>query len=173
MRRIAGALCVVSVATSGLVSTSAVRAASGTICTVENPVRLAPGLSLVEGSSGTFDNQMRASVNCDGPVNGITPTGPGKMLDKGVYGTQDPDDCVQGGEGTGSYTLVLPTADGEKTVTLPFTVEFSAPSTQGGLVAVSTRGKNFTGEFGAVPTAGDCVSAPVTEVLVTGTIAFQ
>lgn len=173
MKRITGAVGAVAVAASCLVNTSDARAESGTTCRVENTVRLAPGLSLLEGSTGTFDNQTRATVNCDGPVKGITPTGVGKMLDKGVYGTKDPDDCVHGGEGAGAYTLILPTADGERTVTLPFTLEFSAPSANGGLVAVHTRGQNFVGEFGAVPSAGDCVTTPVTEVTVTGTITFS
>jgi hypothetical protein len=173
MKRIGVLLCIGCLGASGLVSTSGVRAASGTTCTVENPVNLTPGLSLVEGSSGTFDNQTRATVSCDGPVKGVTPTGPGKMLDKGAYGTADPDDCVHGGEGTGAYTLILPTADGTKSVVLPFTLEFSAPSTNGGLVAVHTRGDGFVGEFGAVPTAGDCVSAPVTTVLVKGEIVLS
>lgn len=173
MKRIGVVLCSVCLAASGLVSTSAVRADSGTTCTVENPVDLTPGLSLLEGSTGTFDNQSRATVSCDGPVHGITPTGPGKMLDKGAYGTKDPDDCVHGGEGTGAYTMTLPTAKGTKTVVLPFALEFAAPSTNGGLVGVHTRGDGFTGEFGAIPSAGDCVSAPVTQVMVTGKIVFS
>jgi hypothetical protein len=96
---------------------------------VENPVNLTPGLSLV-GSTGTFDNQNRGTVTCDGPVNGVESTGPGTFHDKGVYGTKDPDDCVRGGEGEGSYTMVLPTAKGKQTVVLPFTLTFGAPSTQ-------------------------------------------
>lgn len=172
MKRIGVALCLTCLAASGLVSTSAVRADSGTTCTVENPVTLSPGLSL-QGSTGTFDNSATGTVECDGPVNGVQPTGPGTFHDKGTYGTQDPDDCVRGGEGQGAYTMVLPTADGEQTVVLPFTVEFGAPSTNGGLVGVHTRGDGFAGEFGGTPTAGDCVSAPVTEVLVLGKIVFS
>lgn len=172
MKRFGVVLCLTCVAASGLISTSEVRADSGTTCTVENPVTLSPGLSL-QGSTGTFDNQNRGTVECDGPVDGVQPTGKGTFLDKGSYGTKDPDDCVGGGEGEGAYTMVLPTAHGEHTVVLPFTLEFGAPSTAGGLVGVHTRGDGFTGEFGGTPTAGDCVSAPVTEVVVQGKIVFS
>ncbi|MBA3745104.1 hypothetical protein [Sporichthya sp.] len=172
VKRIGILLCVAGVAASGLVGTDGARADSGTTCTVENPVNLAPGLSL-QGSTGTFDNENRGTVSCDGPVDGVEATGPGTFLDKGIYGTQDPDDCINGGEGQGSYTMVLPTANGKKTVVLPFTLTFGAPSTNGGLVGVHTRGDGFVGEFGAVPTAGDCVSAPVTTVLVNGQIVFS
>ncbi len=173
MNRIGVVLCIAGLAASGLVPTSGARADSGTTCTVENPVTLSPGLSLVEGSTGTFDNQSTGTVTCDGPVDGAEPTGPGTFLDKGTYGTQDPDNCVSGGEGQGAYTMVLPTANGKKTVVLPFTLEFAAPSTMGGLVGIHTRGDGFVGEFGGTPLAGDCVSAPVTKVLAVGSIVFS
>ncbi|MGQ0624484.1 MAG: hypothetical protein ACT4PP_07515 [Sporichthyaceae bacterium] len=155
-----------------LVGSGVARAAGATTCTVENPVSLSPGLSL-GGSTGTFQSQPGGTVTCDGPIKGIAPTGPGTFLDKGNYGTQDPDDCLGGGEGKGSYTMVFPTAKGKKTVVLPFTLTYGAPSTQGGLVAIHTTGEGFVGEFGGTPTAGDCLTAPVTEVLALGTIVLS
>lgn len=173
MKRIGLVLCTACVAAAGLVSTSAARADSGTTCTVEIPVALAPGLSLAQGSTGTFDNKALGTVSCDGPVNGFEPTGPGTFLAEGTYGTQDPDNCLDGGEGQGSYTVVFPTAEGENGVTLPFTLEFAAPSRTGGLIGIHTQGDGFVGEFSGMPTAGDCVTAPVTEVRALGTIVFR
>lgn len=173
MKRIGVVLCIGSmVSSAAVVGTGAARADSGTTCSVKNPVTLTPGVSL-QGSTGTFESKTIGTVTCDGPVNGVKPTGPGTFLDKGNYGTQDPDDCLGGGEGTGSYTMVFPTARGKKTVVLAFTLEFGAPSTQGGLIGIHTKGDGFVGEFGGTPTAGDCVTAPVTKVLALGTIVLS
>lgn len=171
MKRIGVVLCIGCVAGIDLVGPGSAQADSGTTCQVENPVTLSPGLSL-EGSAGTFESKPLGTVTCDGPVNGVEPTGAGTFLDAGNYGTEGPDDCVGGGEGVGSYTMVFPTADGEQTVVLPFTLEYAAPSTSGGLVGIHTRGEGWVGEFGGTPTQGDCVSAPVTKVLAVGTIVF-
>ncbi len=172
MRRIGVLLCVGFLASSGLVASGPAHANSGTTCVIENPVSLAPGVSL-QGSSGTFESKTLGTVKCDGPVNGVMPTGPGTFLDKGQYGTEDPDDCLGGGEGTGSYTMVFPTAKGKRTVMLPFTLEYAAPSTNGGLIGIHTRGDGWTGEFGGTPVEGDCVSAPVTKVLALGQVVFS
>jgi hypothetical protein len=64
--------------------------------------------------------------------------------------------------------MVFPTAKGEKTVVLPFTVTFGDPATENGLVGVHTKGTGFTGEFGATPIAGDCVVTPVTKLAIKG-----
>jgi hypothetical protein len=165
-------MCVTGVAGAVLAIPSAAVADGGTVCRVSNPVALNPGLTL-QGSSGTFESDPLGTVTCNGPVRGITPTGTGSFHDKGKYGTDDPDDCIKGGEGTGSYTLIFPTKDGDKTVALPFTLKYGAPSDNGGLVGIHTKGDGWVGEFGANPTKGDCVSAPVTGVLATGTITFS
>lgn len=165
-------MCLAAAANLALGVPGPALAAGGTTCTVENPVGLNPGLTL-QGSTGTFESNPLGTVACDGPVNGVVPTGPGSFLDKGTYGTEDPDDCLAGGEGKGSYTLTLPTDTGKKIVVLPFTVRYGAPSSNGGLVGIHTRGDGWVGEFGGVPTAGDCVVSPVTKVLATGTIVFQ
>lgn len=170
MRRIAAFLVVGALA--GLVPVAS-EAASGTTCKVEHVPTLKPGLS-VQGSSGTFEDAQDGTISCDGPVMGITPTGPGRLHDKGNYGTKDPDSCFGGGEGDGSYTLVFPTADGEQKLVAPFTFTFGGPATNGeGVVALHVRGDGWSAELGVTPTKGDCFSAPVTEVRVTGKAAFS
>jgi hypothetical protein len=126
----------------------------------------------VEGSAGTFEDMVLGTISCDGPAGGVTPTGPGSLHDKGRYGTKNPDDCFGGGEGEGAYTIKFPTADGEKTVVLPFTVTFGGPSTRGGVVAVNVQGDGWKGELGATPLEGDCFSKPVTKVRVAGKVVF-
>ncbi len=160
---------------SGLVSigpASPAMAAGGTTCTVEHEVSLTPGLLALQGSTGTFKDQTLGTVSCDGPVKGVTPTGAGTFLDQGNYGTTDPDTCL-GGEGVGSYTMVFPTADGTKTVVLPFTVTFGGPAAENGLVAVQTKGDGFTGEFGATPVTGDCVVTPVSKLAIKGYVVVS
>jgi hypothetical protein len=150
-----------------------VSAASGTTCEVEHVPTLTPGLS-VQGSTGTFEDKVAGSISCSGPLLGITPTGPGTVYDKGNYGTEDPDSCFGGGEGVGSYTLSFPTADGPEELVAPFTVTFGEPATNGhGLVTVKLQGEGWTGDLAATPTKGDCFSAPVTEVVVKGTLQFD
>jgi hypothetical protein len=120
---------------------------------------LTPGLS-AQGSSGTFEDKVAGSISCDGPLLGITPTGPGTVYDKGNYGTEDPDSCFGGGEGVGSYTLVFPTAGGPEETVAPFTVTFGDPATNGeGLVTVKLEGEGWHGDLAATPTKGDCFSA--------------
>jgi hypothetical protein len=174
MRRIAALVVVAASAVLVPVGGQVVSAASGTTCMVEHVPTLKPGLSAVEGSSGTFEDAQDGTITCDGPVVGVTPTGPGTLHDKGNYGTKDGDSCFGGGEGEGAYTLVLPTADGERTLLAPFTMTFGDPNTNGeGVVTVHLRGEGWSGDLGVTPTKGDCFSTPVTEVRVTGKVIFS
>lgn len=154
-----------------------VSAASATTCTVGHEPTLTPGLSAIEGTSGTFKTMQLGTITCDGPVRGVTPTGPGTLHDEGVYGTKDPDSCLRGGEGEGAYTIVFPTADGEQKLVTPFTVTFGDPSpstaNDGGILGVHVRGEGMSGDYGASATEGDCFSKPVTKVKVAGKLVFS
>jgi len=67
-----------------------------TNCRFATEVNLSPGLS-VKPSSGTFASDGESGrVECDGPVRGIHPSGPGTLGVMGKYGTKDPDTCFAG-----------------------------------------------------------------------------
>jgi hypothetical protein len=174
MRRISILLMTGCVVSSGLIGSWRAAAASGTTCKIEHLVSVDPGLS-VQGSSGTFEDKVLGTVNCDGPLKGITPTGTGTFHDQGRYGTEHPASCLEGGQGEGAYTMVFPTADGERTVVLPFTLKFGDPHPvlEEGPVGVHTKGDGWIGEFGGTPKEGDCVSKPVTKILAKGKIVFS
>lgn len=143
-------------------------------CNYADPtVFVAPGLSL-SGSSGSVagDPAHPATIECDGPVRGIEPTGPGTFLVQGRYGTTDPDDCLRGGEGEGSWNVSFPTAVGDRSVILAFTYVYGGPPPQpgSGLVGARGTGEGFTWEAGVTPKRGDCVTSPVTELTVKGVL---
>jgi hypothetical protein len=155
------------------VGREAVAATSRTTCVVGHEPTLTPGLSM-EGTSGTFKTMQLGSISCDGPVRGITPTGPGTLHDEGRYGTKDPDSCPTGGEGEGAYTITFPTDEGEKQIVTPFILTFGDFTThEGGFVGVHVRGEGMSGDLGARPTEGDCVSKPITKVKVSGELIFS
>lgn len=149
-------------------------ASSKTTCTVGHEPTLTPGLHAVESTSGTFKTMQLGTISCDGPVKGISPTGPGTLHDEGRYGTKDPDSCLSGGEGEGAYTITFPTADGEQKVVTPFTVTLGDPSpSSDGIVGIHVRGDGMSGDLHGTPTEGDCFSEPVTKVKVGGKLVFS
>jgi hypothetical protein len=141
---------------------------SGTTCTFEFDVVATPGLS-TEGSSGTVaSNGNDGMAECNGPVNGKSPTGPGSSGYDGYYGTADPDTCQDGGEGKGTFTLVIPTADGDETVADAKNTFTYGTLKAGGIISGEFKGERISGTFQAAPTKGDCASSPVTGFRVTG-----
>lgn len=143
-----------------------VSAQQATNCKATVDLVLEPGLSN-EPSSGTFTSDGETGeVECDGPVNGQEPTGPGTWGVEGHYGTDDPDACTSGGEGDAIQSSTVPTKDGEEKVTN------NATFTYGALQGGGTFGGEFTGDkadgtFEVTPTEGDCVSAPITKIRLT------
>src|SRR5438132_10728753 len=82
-----------------------------THCRFSSEVTLSPGLS-VKPSSGSFTSKgENGTVECDGPVRGVHPSGPGTLGVMGQYGTKDPDTCFAG-EGEGRFSFTFPTAQG-------------------------------------------------------------
>ena len=140
----------------------------GTHCTFSFDVIITPGLSM-EGTSGTHSSGGETGVmECHGPINGSDPTGAGTIGDEGAYGTEDPDTCASGGEGTGTDTITIPTVDGTQRIISEFTFTYGELSTKGGVVHGQFTGTRFTGTFEFTPVEGDCVTSPVTRAAVTG-----
>jgi hypothetical protein len=146
-------------------------AREGTRCTFAYVITLSPGLS-TEGSSGTVTtNGPTGKLDCDGPVNGRKPNGEGTIGISGNYGTTDSDSCtsglVGGGEGAGSTTLAVPTRGGEQVVTDGYALTYGQTSSKG-VVSGAFEGERYSGTFDLHPLEGDCVTRPITKVLVTG-----
>jgi hypothetical protein len=141
--------------------------AEGTPCTFDFVIVLDPGLSM-EPSTGSHYSEGLGTINCDGPVNGQVANGTGTLGEDGPYGTDDPDSCMAGGEGTGTDYLTIPTANGPQKIASEFTVTFGKLSNEGGLFHGEFTGTRFTGTFEFSPLEGDCVTSPVTKASVRG-----
>ena len=135
-----------------------------TNCRFATEVTLSPGLS-VKPSSGTFASDGESGrVECDGPVRGIHPSGPGTLGVMGKYGTKDPDTCFAG-EGEGRFSFTFPTAQGTGKRSNVFTFSFSLVGGPSG----GFKGEGFGGSFDDVrPENGDCFVNPVTKVAIKG-----
>ena len=90
-------------------------AAEGARCSATFVIILDPGFS-AEPSTGTHRSEAPGVLNCDGAVNGSPITGAGTLTDEGPYGTDDPDTCADGSEGTGIDRLTVPTRDGQQEI---------------------------------------------------------
>jgi hypothetical protein len=163
MRKDAGlALVVLAMWVAGAVPAGA--ADPRTHCRFASEVTLSPGLSVVPSSGSFTSDGENGTVECDGPVRGLQPVGPGTLGVFGRYGTKDPDTCFAG-EGEGRFSFTFPTAQGTGKRSNVFTFSFSlvgAPS--GGF-----EGDGFDGSFDDVrPEEGDCFVHPVTKVAIRG-----
>ena len=148
-------------------------AQQGTTCTFDFDVVATPGLS-TEGTSGTVRSDgENGTVTCDGPVNGAGPTGQGTSGYDGYYGTADPDTCQNGGEGKGTFSITVPTADGEEKVVDDKNIFEYGALKGGALISGTFDGARMSGTFEARPMKGDCASAPVTEFHVSGTALLK
>lgn len=133
-----------------------------TSCESRGDMDISPGLSS-QPSSGTFTtNGETGSVTCDGPVNGKTPTGPGRFGASGKYGTKDPDDCSNA-EGVFENSTTVPTSDGKENVKSKGTWAAGAFK-GGGAFGGEFEGDNVKGTFEVTPKQGDCVSQPLTKI---------
>jgi len=149
---------------------------AATHCRYDHEANLSPGLSL-EGSSGTIIGTASdpSSITCDGPVYGFTPSGPGTFVVSAQYGTEDPDDCLRGGEGESDITFTWPTTAGLRTASDHYHFAFAGPAhdpANDGPYRVHGRGGAFTFDGGAIPTRGDCVTKPLTRARARGVMTF-
>ena len=142
-------------------------AAGPTSCTFTVDLTMSPGLSH-QGTSGTLDSGgQTGTVNCDGPVDGHQPTGPGTFGTTGRYGTQGPDGCATGGEGDGTQDFTLPTAGSSTSVRNTMTFNYGAKD---GGVGGDIKGDRYSGTFEVRPKKGDCFNSPVTEITISGSM---
>jgi hypothetical protein len=150
-----------------LAGTPAIARASSTAtnCQAQTSFRAAPGLGLIKGTRGRV-SLHDGSFNCDGPVQGRQPTGPGTFSGSSHYGIERPASCATGGDGKGVMHLVLPTKQGTLRLDSPFTYTFSAVG-RSGLGSGKFQGDYFSGAFTA--TEGNCVTSPGTA----GNVTFK
>lgn len=137
-------------------------AVEGAHCVGTFVIVLEPGFS-VEPSTGTHRSEAPAVLQCHGAVNGRPITGPGTLTDEGPYGTDDPDSCMAGTEGTGIDRIVVPTADGPLSFDSHYTYT-AAKLSNGGPFNGEFKGSHYTGTFQFRVLDGDCVSKPITKV---------
>lgn len=139
-------------------------------CVSVHELTVSPGLS-IRGSSGTAD-ATSGTMDCDGPVDGRTPTGTGTYSDENYYGTEDPDTCQDGGEGHGVFWATVPTADGDQHLNAAFIFTYGDLTTNPGFVSGEFSGDGVSGTFKLTPLEGDCVTRPVTRVRVDAEFFF-
>jgi hypothetical protein len=126
---------------------------SGTHCTFQHVPNLNPGVSY-NSTSGTFIDPGGGTAECKGAVNGS-----GSYTDSGTYTNAT---CQGGGtaEGDPSFTI-----NGE-TFTDHVKIVFGKepPHFPKGLVHATFEGSKVKGTIELMPTKGDCVSGPVTQI---------
>jgi hypothetical protein len=173
MRKAVLTMPVVALTLLGPVGGGAAAGAPGqTTCRFAFDNTLSPGLSAAPGS-GTFSSGGETgTVDCTGPVDGLSPTGTGSFGDSGRYGSPQPNSCASAvtgdGDGSGVVTMTVPTTGGPRTVVDNFTLAFGGRvPTHGGMIAGTFAGDHLSGTFEISPRDGYCVS-PVTRVHITG-----
>ena len=137
-----------------LMAAPASAASSLATCTGSWNVSLSPGALLTTSRDITFGTPVTGTINCLGSVNGSPVTGQGTVTKTG----QLTGSCVAA-TGSGTFAFSIPTAGGQKNLTVPFTmitgfgygVKFSS---------------SFVGPlaFAFVPVQGNCITSPLTEI---------
>lgn len=116
------------------------------------------GVRLVTGNSDFTTGGLTGTINCVGTVDGSPVTGPGTFGKEGAV-----EGSCLAAKGAGTIQMQIPTADGIKTIEFPFQMDTSLGvgfKSGGPLVGPLT--------FLFIPTQGDCLMSPVTEIAVTG-----
>ena len=161
---IAGVLVAVLLSTFMAWPAQAQGATSAT-CSATMLIRISPGLTLVSRPGDITTGGETGSIVCVGTFNGDHVTGPGSF---GVDGTLVGSCLADSGSGT--YAATVPTDAGLKHFAGRFTESSIGPV---GHVDASQPGAVFRGIETFVPTHGDCVIAPATEVVLNTTGLFQ
>ena len=151
-----------ALAVVGLGGVDEAEAAEGATCTVTFVILLDPGFTM-QGSTGRHHSEAPGVLNCEGAVNGSPITGAGTLTDDGPYGTDDPDSCMSGSEGSGLDHITLPTEAGPQVVDSQYTYT-AAKLSNGSPFQGQFTGSRFTGTFEFRPLEGDCVSSPITKI---------
>jgi len=154
---IAGFLCALLLPALGAWPAHA-QGGTSAVCSLRIPANLTPGFSRTS-STGTYGTGGETgTITCSGTVDGHRVTGPGSFGFKGTY----TGECF-GNVGSGTYFFTVPTDVGQMHFTGTYTetrIGLTGP------VEASQPGARFSGPLVVAPTKGDCVTAPVTEVLI-------
>ena len=141
------------------------RSAEDVHCVAEAVFTLDPGISL-QPSSGRLIGK-EGPLDCDGVIDGRAVTGRGTWAETLRYGLRALPSCANpAGDAEGTWTATLPTADGPLTLTDSGVRYEYGPLQGGGVLGGTVDGQRHYGRFQVVPLEGDCVSAPITRVLV-------
>ncbi|MGQ0464902.1 MAG: hypothetical protein ACT4QG_06240 [Sporichthyaceae bacterium] len=136
-------------------SAAAVDASGPAVCNAQVTVALKPGVSTNSGSFDYASNGQNGTITCQGEVNGSPVTGPGTVEDRG----KGSGSCM-GGKVEGVNIVTIPTAKGPQTFTIPVRADFNGP------LGIRNPAPDYPGGFLFAPTKGDCVTGPITEVIV-------
>lgn len=147
----------------GLIAASlpASAALSTATCFGSWKVTFSPGLGT---TAQEVDSRVEnGTIQCMGAVQGSPVTGHGVLAQEGrIHGT------ALGGTGSGTVTVVIPTLSGVKTVSFDETFTYGPGI---GLKSSDSLVGPFTFMF--VPTAGDGIFTPVTEIAAVGVFTLK
>ena len=128
-------------------------AESGTHCTFQHVPDLKPGVSY-NSTSGTFTDPGGGTAECKGAINGSGP-----YTDSGTYSNAT---CQSGGTAEGDPTFTINGETFTDHVKIVFGKE--PPHFPKGLVRATFEGEKVKGTIDLMPTKGDCMFSPVTQI---------
>ena len=128
-------------------------AESGSHCSFQHVPDLNPGVSY-KPTTGTFIDPGGGTVDCKGAV-----TGSGSYTDSGTYSDAT---CQNGGTAVGDPSFTINGQTFTDHVRIVFGKE--PPHFPKGLVRATFEGEKVKGTIDLMPTKGDCISGPVTQI---------
>ena len=135
--------------------------ADGRLCNVALKVRFSPGFTFTPARIGFSSGGQRGAINCPAAVTGPTVTGPGTIGAEGTLrGLGGGATCMQEA-GAGVVSIAIPTSEGI------FKLKERVDIRRAGETGVA-RSRSFFWTYAVRVLEGDCVTRPVTEVLLVG-----
>jgi hypothetical protein len=141
--------------------------ATNAICALAFSLHFSPGLTLMPSTGSDGSGGETGSISCTGTFDGHRVTGPGSFgFQSAVYTST----CLGDNAAGSTYFFTVPTDAGRKhfvgtvsdiRIGLTLVVKGSQP------------GAHVSGVFVVVPTKGDCLTAPLTDALGTGTAVIS
>ena len=138
-------------------------AESVAICTATWRISFAPGVSLTPQTSTFTTHGETGTIDCVGNINGYPATGQGTTGTEGVYHAT----CL-GGTGSENVSVTVPTSAGPQKLSFPTTLTVGP-----GIGTKASDSLVGPGVFAYLPTQGDCVTGPVTEIFVEAVLVVQ
>ncbi len=127
---------------------------SAAACVFEFPMTVTPGVAMDPANFTYTTGGETGTIVCVGTVHGQPVTGPGTIGDQGMG-----NGSCSGGAVTGTYTMTIPTDAGPKQLQVPYeNLNYVGPHG-------ARTTPEFAGNFAFLPTRGDCVTTPITEVV--------